>query len=177
MQTYLPSLMRISQCVMSTHYLVLKYRINGVVGVVKGDQRMARSCYATAAKETLQVTSLDNRGDSKKGRQELVEKLEEIVICRSDPSRVVKIGSGLVGTVKDELVKCLQSHADIFAWSHGDMPGIDRKVACHKLTIKKGARPVRQKRRCFNQERYEAINTEVEKLLKAGFIREAKYPD
>ena len=24
---------------------------------------------------------------------------------------------------------------------------------------------------------YEAINTEVEKLLKAGFIREAKYPE
>ncbi|XP_052297148.1 uncharacterized protein LOC127902324 [Citrus sinensis] len=65
--------MRISQCVVSTHYLALKYRVNGVVGVVKGDQRMARSCYATAAKETLQVTSLDNRGDSKKGRQEPVE--------------------------------------------------------------------------------------------------------
>ena len=57
------------------------------------------------------------------------------------------------------------------------MPGIDRRVACHKLAIKKGARPVRQKRRCFNQERYEAINTEVEKLMKAGFIKEAKYPD
>ena len=31
--------------------------------------------------------------------------------------------------------------------------------------------------RCFNQEIYEAINAEVEKLLKAGFIREAKYPE
>ena len=60
--------MRISQCVVSTHYLALKYRVNGGVGVVKGDQMMARSCYATAAKETLQVTSLDNRGESKKGR-------------------------------------------------------------------------------------------------------------
>ena len=69
--------------------------------------------------------------------------------------------------LKGELVKCLQSHADIFAWSHEDMPGIDRGVACHKLAVKKGARPVRQKRRCFNQERYEAINAEVEKLLKA----------
>lgn len=52
----------------STHYLALKYIVNGVVGVVKGDQRVARSCYATAANETLQVTALDNRGDSKKGR-------------------------------------------------------------------------------------------------------------
>ncbi|XP_024033590.1 uncharacterized protein LOC112095713 [Citrus clementina] len=132
--------MRVSQCVVSTHYLALKYRVNGVVGVVKGNQRMAMSCYATAAKETLQVTSLDNRGDSKKGRQEPVEKLEEIV-------------------------------------SHEDMPGIDRGIACHKLAIKKGARPVRQKMRYFNQERYEAINAEVKKLLKAGFIREVKYPE
>ena len=36
---------------------------------------------------------------------------------------------------------------------------------------------MRQKRRCFNQERYEAINVEVKKLLRAGFIREAKYPE
>ena len=50
-----------SQCVISTHYLALKYRVNGVVGIVKGDQRMTMSCYATAAKETLQVTVLDNR--------------------------------------------------------------------------------------------------------------------
>ncbi|XP_015382951.1 uncharacterized protein LOC107175733 [Citrus sinensis] len=134
--------MRISQCVISTHYLALEYRVNGVVGVVKCDQRMARSCYATAAKETLQVTSLDNAGDSKKGRQEPIEKLKEIVVSKSNPSRVIKIGSGLVGTVKGELVKCLQSHADIFVWSHEDMPGIDSRVTCHKLAIKKGARPV-----------------------------------
>lgn len=29
--------------------------------------------------------------------------------------------------------------------------------------------------RCLNQERYESINNEVEKLLKAGFIREVNY--
>ena len=29
--------MRTSQCVISTHYLALKYRVNGVVSVVKGD--------------------------------------------------------------------------------------------------------------------------------------------
>ncbi|XP_052297280.1 uncharacterized protein LOC127902413 [Citrus sinensis] len=169
--------MRISQCVTSTHYLALKYKVNGVVGVVKGDQKMARSCYATTAKETLQVTTLDNRGDSKKGRHEPIEKLEEVLVSKNNPSRVVKIRSGLGEAIKGELVKCLQSHADIFAWSHEDMPGIDRGVACHKLAIKKGARLVRQKRRCFNQERYEAINAEVEKLLNARFIREAKYPE
>ena len=57
------------------------------------------------------------------------------------------------------------------------MPGIDPEVACYKLAIKKGARAVRQKRMCFNQERYEGINGEVEKLLKVGFIREVNYPE
>ena len=57
------------------------------------------------------------------------------------------------------------------------MPGINLKVACHRLAIKKGARAVRQKMRCFNWEMYEGINGEVEKLLKIGFIREVNYPE
>ena len=128
---------RVSQCVISTHYLALQYRVNGVVGVVKGDQRMAGSCYTTAAKETLQVTVLDNQGDSKKGRHEPAEKLKKVLVSKDDPSRVVRIGLGLGEAIKDELVKCLQSYADIFAWSHEDMLGIDHGVACHKLAIKK----------------------------------------
>lgn len=63
----------------------------------------------------------------------------------------------------------------MFAWSHYDMLGIDPKVGCHKLAIKNGARPIRQKMRCFNYKRYKAINGGVEKLLKAGFIRDVNY--
>lgn len=167
--------MRISQSVVSTQYLALKYRVNRVVGVVKGDQRMARSCNATATKETLQVTLFDNRGDSRKGRQKLVEALEEVVIKQDGLSKIVKIVSNLSSGLKDEQIECLRSYVDVFTWSHEDMPGIDPKIACHKLEIRKGERPMKQKRRCFNQERYEAINIEVEKLLRAGFIREARY--
>ena len=108
---------------------------------------------------------MDSRGDSKKGHQEPAEKLEEVLVSKDDPNKVVKIGSGLGEATRGELIRCLQSHADIFAWSREDMPGIDPVVACHKLAIRKGVRPVKQKRRCFNKERYEAINTEVEKLL------------
>ena len=34
-----------------------------------------------------------------------------------------------------------------------------------------------QKRRCFNQKRYKAINGEVEKLLKVGFIQKVNYSE
>lgn len=57
------------------------------------------------------------------------------------------------------------------------MPGIHHKPACHKLAISKNAKPVKQEKRCFNQKRYDAINAEVEKILRAGFIREANYSE
>ncbi|KAH9715068.1 hypothetical protein KPL71_020894 [Citrus sinensis] len=169
--------LRMSKAVLSNHYLALKYRVNGVVGVVRGDQRIARSCYSSAAREAMQITSLDTRVESKKGRQEPVENLETVSLGPENPEKTIRIGSRLKGGQKQELVKCLQAHADVFAWTHEDMPGIDPEVACHKLAIKKGARAVRQKRRCFNQERYKAINGEMEKLLRAGFIREVSYPE
>lgn len=78
--------------------------------------------------------------------------------------------------IKRDLVRCLQAHSDVFTWSHEDMPGMDPEMACHKVVINKGARPVKQKKRYFNQEIYKAINGEVEKLIKAGFIREVNYP-
>ena len=97
----------------------------------------------------MQITSFDTRREVKDGRQKPIE----------------------------ELVRCLRAHTDVFAWTHEDMPGINHEVACHRLAIRKDARPIRQKRRCFNQERYEAISSEVEKLLKTGFIREVSYPE
>ncbi|KAL5550679.1 hypothetical protein UlMin_000855 [Ulmus minor] len=57
------------------------------------------------------------------------------------------------------------------------MPGIDPDVIVHRLNIDPNFKPIKQKRQTFNAERYMAINTEVDKLLKAGFIEEANYPN
>ncbi|XP_024039560.1 uncharacterized protein LOC112098160 [Citrus clementina] len=57
--------LRMSKAVLSNHYLALKYRVNGVVGVVRGDQRIARSCYSSAARESMQITSLDIRVEAR----------------------------------------------------------------------------------------------------------------
>lgn len=67
--------------------------------------------------------------------------------------------------MKERLVNCIQAYAYVFTWSHDDMPGIDLAIACHMLAIRKEVRPVKQKRRCFNQEKYDAFSAEVENLL------------
>ena len=76
--------LRMSKAILSNHYLVLKYRVNGVVRVVQGDQRIARSCYSTAAREAMQITSLDTRVEVKDGRQEPVEELEIVSLEQGD---------------------------------------------------------------------------------------------
>ena len=50
-------------------------------------------------------------------------------------------------------------------------------LASHKLNVVPAAKPVRQKVRHFHPDRHQIIQTEVDNLLKAGFIREVKYPE
>lgn len=57
------------------------------------------------------------------------------------------------------------------------MPGIPRDVGEHTLDIRPGVKPVKQPlRRCDDFKR-KIIVEEVAKLLDAGFIKEARYPE
>jgi hypothetical protein len=60
----------------------------------------------------------------------------------------------------------------VFAWKPSDMKGIPREVAEHKLNIKLGSKPVKQRLCRFNDEKCKAIGKEIKKLLSSGFIRE-----
>ena len=57
------------------------------------------------------------------------------------------------------------------------MVGINPMLASHKLNIAHTVKPVRQRVRRFHPDRHKIIRTEVDNLLKAGFIREIKYPE
>ena len=57
------------------------------------------------------------------------------------------------------------------------MVGISPTVASHKLNISPTAKPERQKLRRFHSACHKIIQTEVNNLLTAGFIREVKYPE
>ena len=73
--------------------------------------------------------------------------------------------------------QALTVNADVFAWNHADMTGINPVNASHKLNVLTSARSIRQKVRRFHPDRHQIIQAEVDNLLKAGFIREVKYPE
>ena len=57
------------------------------------------------------------------------------------------------------------------------MVGINLMVASHKLNVLPTTKPIRQKVRRFHPDRHHIIQTEVDNLLAASFIREVKYPE
>ncbi|KAM2670745.1 hypothetical protein EV1_006640 [Malus domestica] len=55
------------------------------------------------------------------------------------------------------------------------MPGLDRTLVKHELRIKPRCKPFRQPPRRFSTEVQLGIKDELVRLLKAGFIRTARY--
>ncbi|KAM1481796.1 hypothetical protein ACFXTO_034178 [Malus domestica] len=89
---------------------------------------------------------------------------------------MVKIGTTLSPPIRLALISFLQENTEVFAWSYEDMPGISLDIICHRLSIDPKTKPVRQKRRSYDAERYEAMKAEVEKLKGIGFVRKVNYP-
>jgi hypothetical protein len=56
------------------------------------------------------------------------------------------------------------------------MPEIPREVIEHKLDIDSSFKPIKQKERRYTTERRETTRQEVNRLLKAGFIKPVDYP-
>ncbi|KAL5574831.1 hypothetical protein UlMin_016530 [Ulmus minor] len=125
----------------------------------------------------IQLGSLDPRDDFYEQRGSPVEDLEEIQFSLNEPGKTFKIGRLLQEPLRARLIEFLRKHENDFAWTHHDIPGIDPTVMVHSLAVDPKAKPIKQKRRSFNPERYAAINTEVEKLVEAGSIREVQYPE
>ena len=103
--------------------------------------------------------------------------MEEVEFNLEKPGKTFKIGRLLSEPFRIDLIEFLRAHRGDFAWTHHDIPGIDPSIAIHKLNEDLDAWPIKQKRRSFNSERYAVIGEEVKKLVEAGSIHEAYYPD
>ncbi|KAM2013819.1 hypothetical protein TB1_024868 [Malus domestica] len=101
--------------------------------------------------------------------------LEEINVGTADDPRLLFISALLPQQMKVEFRTLLTEFKDCFAWSYHEMPGLDRALVEHELRIKPGFKPFRQPPRRFSTEVQLSIKDELVRLLKAGFIRTARY--
>ena len=163
----------------SAYHLIIKFPTVNGVGTVRGDQRVARECYAASMKQqavdNVNIGELDTR-DEVLTRPKPSEELEPVTLD-DDPEHLTYIGSKLAKDLKGLLTQFLRQNRDIFAWKQADMGGIDPTVITHRLNTNPSFKPVKQKRRSFAPERQKAINEEVGKLLQAEAIREVEYPE
>nr|GEY88718.1 reverse transcriptase domain-containing protein [Tanacetum cinerariifolium] len=81
------------------------------------------------------------------------------------PDQKVVIGGTLFDKGRTELYSVLKKNLDVFAWQPSDMTRVPRSVAEHRLNIREGYLPVRQKKRGQAPERAKAIQAKVQKLL------------
>ena len=171
-----PSLNAI-KAIPSAYHMVIKFPTIHGVGMVRGDQRVARECYTASMKQravdNVNVDELDMR-DEVLTRPEPSEELEPVSLD-DDPEHLTYIGSKLAEDLKSLLTQILRQNRDVFAWKQADMGGIDPIVITHRLNTSPSFKPVKKKRRSFVPERQKAINEEVGNLLQAGAIREVEY--
>jgi hypothetical protein len=97
-------------------------------------------------------------------KRQPAEPLEEVVVGEG---KVMHIRTCLTQEIREGLVDFLCKNMEVLAWSHANMLGISPKEIVHVLNMNPDMKRVKQKRRKFTPERFEAITIEVEKLLKA----------
>ena len=173
-----PSLNAI-KAIPSSYHMMIKFPTESGVGMVRGDQRVARECYSASVKkktvDNVYMDELDMR-DEVLTRPEHSEELEPVSLD-DDPEHLAYIGSKLTEDLKSLITQFLRQNRDVFAWKQGDMGGTDPTVITHRLNTSSSFKPIKKKRRSFAPERQKSINEEVDKLLKAGSIREVEYPE
>ncbi|CAL8137246.1 unnamed protein product [Prunus armeniaca] len=166
----------------STHMLLLKFPTPHGTDTVRGDQLGARSCYASAVKST----NRQHRGEAlavtqapappRAGIERPEDPREESATQQAEPVEDLQLVTSLSQELRSDLIAFLCLNSEVFAWSYNDMSGISPDVISHRLSINPAVRPVRQKRRAYDPERYEAMKAEVDKLSTIGFIKEVDYP-
>ncbi|GJU59503.1 reverse transcriptase domain-containing protein [Tanacetum coccineum] len=152
------------RAVPSTAHGMLKFPVEGGTVTLQSSRVIPMEC-AMISGPSIQPPAVN---------QVLEEKIN-IAIHPEYPEQTVAIGSTLTEKGRKELCSLLKQNLDIFAWKPADMTGVPRNIAEHRLNIREGYSPVRQKKRGQAPERNKVIQEEVEKLVDAGIMKEVHY--
>ena len=131
-----PSLNAI-RAIPSAYHMVIKFPTVNGVGMLRGDQRVARECYSVSMKQkvvgSICMDELDMRDDVSI-RPTASEELQPIH-QDDQPEHLIYIGSKLAKDIRDLLIHFLKENIEVFASKKEDMRGIDLIVITQKLNV------------------------------------------
>ncbi|GJX94677.1 reverse transcriptase domain-containing protein [Tanacetum coccineum] len=148
----------------STAYGMLKFLVKGGTVTIRSSRVIPMECAMISGPNTKHpVTS------------QVFEEKIKVAIHPEYPEQTIAIGSTLTEKGRKELCALLRQNLDVFSWKPADMTGVPRHIAEHRLNVREGCLPIRQKKRRQAPERNKAIQEEVKKLVDAGIIKEVYY--
>jgi hypothetical protein len=103
--------------------------------------------------------------------------LEEIDIGDGKTPRLTFVNKTLETDLRNEMIGLLKEYSNCFAWNYTEMPGLSREIIQHRLPIKSGFRPFKQKARTFRPDLLPRIKDEIHRPLEAEFIRPCRYAE
>ncbi|GJW71016.1 reverse transcriptase domain-containing protein [Tanacetum coccineum] len=154
------------QAVPSTAHGMLKFLVDGGIVTIRSTILILAECatMTTSSKETPK-------------EDEVHYENFKVDLHPNFLDQEVTIGGMLSAKERTKLCSLLKKNLDVFAWQPSDMTGVPISIAEHRLNIREGYSPVRQKKRGQAPERAKSIQAEVHKLVEAGIMREVYYHD
>jgi hypothetical protein len=133
-------------------------------------QRSSDSSVGSMIEEFRDLDKLGQRFTS-------ADPLEEIDIGDGKTPRLTFVNKTLETDPRNEMIGLLKEYSDCFAWNYTEIPGLSREIVEHRLPIKSGFRPFKQKARTFRPDLLPQIKDEIHQLLEADFIRPCRYAE
>ncbi|GJZ42312.1 reverse transcriptase domain-containing protein [Tanacetum coccineum] len=96
----------------------------------------------------------------------------KVAIHPEYPEQIITIGGSLFEKGRMELCSSLKDNLDVFDWKPSTMTGVPRSIAEHRLNIREGCSPIRQKKIGQAPDINKAIQEEVKMLVEAQIMRE-----
>ena len=132
----------------SAYHMMIKFPTTGRVGMVRGDQRVARECYLASMKQKAVDNVYMDELDMRDEVNTLLEPLEELEPMQLDdnPEHLAYIGSRLAEDLIHLLIHFLKQNKDVFACKQEDIGGIDPAIITHRLNVSPSFKPIKQKK-------------------------------
>ncbi|GJW36975.1 hypothetical protein Tco_0059895, partial [Tanacetum coccineum] len=122
------------QAVPSTAHEMLKILVEGGVITLKSSKLVSLECAVVSG----------HKGASS-ATKPIIEERVKVAINPEYPEQTVMIGFTEGG--RNKLCGLFQRNLDIFAWKPAGMTGVPRHIEEHRLNVREGCSPVRQRKR------------------------------